>query len=93
MMAYNLVRAVTCVAALKAGLQPRQFSFTRVRNVINAFAPKIAAARDAAEAQHWADTMMYYVHQAQLPRRRKPRPTYPRAVWHKPDRLPWKRTL
>ena len=91
MMAYNLVRAVTCVAAQKAGLQPRQFSFTRVRNVINAFAPKIAAARDAAEAQQWADTMMYYVHQAQLPRRRKPRPTYPRAVWHKPQTFP-KRT-
>jgi hypothetical protein len=91
MIAYNLVRAVTCVAAQKAGLQPRQFSFTRVRNVINAFAPKIAAARDATEAQQWADTMMYYVHQAQLPRRRKPRPTYPRAVWPKPRTFP-KRT-
>lgn len=84
-LAYNLVRAVTCVAAQKAGLQPRQFSFTRVRNVINAFAPKIASARDQREAQRWADTMMYYVHQAKLPRRRKKRPTYPRAVWHKPQ--------
>jgi hypothetical protein len=91
MIAYNLVRAVTCAAAEKAGLQPRQFSFTRVRNVINAFAPKIAAARDAREAQQWADTMMYYIHQAQLPRRRKRRPTYPRAVWHKPQPFP-KRT-
>lgn len=88
LIAYNLVRAVTCVAAQKAGLQPRQFSFTRVRNVINAFAPKIAAARDAREAQQWADTMMYYVDQARLPHRLKKRPTYPRAVWHKPQAFP-----
>jgi hypothetical protein len=88
MLAYNLVRAVTCVAAQNAGLKPRQFSFTRVRNVINAFAPKIAAARDQREAQQWADTMMYYVNQARLPRRRKKRPTYPRAVWHKPQTYP-----
>ena len=91
MIAYNLVRAVTCVAAQKAGLQPRQFSFTRVRNVINAFAPKIAAARNQREAQQWANTMMYYVHQAKLPRRRKKRPTYPRAVWHKPRTYPKRR--
>lgn len=88
MISYNLVRAVTCVAAEKAGLQPRQFSFTRVCNVINAFAPKIAAAHDQREAQQWADTMMYYVNQARLPRRRKKRPSYPRAVWHKPEKYP-----
>ena len=91
MIAYNLVRAVTCVAAQKAGLRPRQFSFTRVRNVINAFAPKIAAARNEREAQQWADTMMYYVNQAKLPQRRRKRPSYPRAVWPKPQKYP-KRT-
>jgi len=88
MLAYNLVRAVTCVAAQKTGMQPRQFSFTRVRNVINAFAPMIAAATDQRQAQQLADTMMYYVNQAKLPRRRKKRPTYPRAVWHKPFTYP-----
>ncbi len=31
MAAYHLVRAVTYVAAQKAGLPPRPFSFTRVR--------------------------------------------------------------
>ena len=91
MVAYNLVRAVTCVAAQNAGVKPRQFSFTRVRNVINAFAPKIAAARDEREAQQWADTMMYYVHQARLYQRRRKRPSYPRAVWAKPQKYP-KRT-
>lgn len=88
MMAYNMVRAVTCVAAQKAGLKPRQFSFTRVRNVINAFAPMIAAARNEREAQQWADTMMYYANQAKLPQRRRKRPSYPRAVWPKTQKHP-----
>jgi hypothetical protein len=87
MVAYNLVRAVTSVAAQKAGLKSRQFSFTRVRNVINAFAPLIAAARDERQAQQLADDMMYYVNQARLPRRKK-RPTYPRAVWSKTQNFP-----
>ena len=39
--------------------------------MINAFTPMIAAARDPREAQHLADTMMYYIHQAKLPRRRQ----------------------
>jgi DDE family transposase len=88
MVAYNLVRAVTGVAAQKAGLKPRQFSFTRVRNVIHAFAPLIAAARNERQAQQLADDMMYYVNQARLPQRRKKRPTYPRAVWSKTQNFP-----
>lgn len=86
LMAYNLVRAVICVAAQKAGLKPRQFSFTRVRNVINAFAPLIATARDEREGQQVFDKMMYYVSQAKLPRRRKKRRSYPRAVWGQPQK-------
>jgi hypothetical protein len=88
MMAYNLVRAVTCVAAEKAGLKPRQFSFTRVRNIINVYAPMIAVARDPRQAQQLADDMMYYVDQAKLPRRRLKRRFYPRTVWHKPEKYP-----
>ena len=88
MIAYNLVRAVTCLVAQKAGLKPRQYSFTRVRNIINAYAPLIAAARDPREAQQWANAMTYYVDQARLPRRRKKRPTYPREVWGKPQTYP-----
>jgi hypothetical protein len=84
MLAYNLVRAVTCLAAQKAGLQPRQFSFTRVRNVINTFTPLIAAASDDRQRQQLFDDMMYYVGQAKLPKRNRKRPSYPRAVWGRP---------
>jgi hypothetical protein len=88
MLAYNLVRAVTCVAAQNAALNPRQFSFTRVRNVINAYAPMIAAAGDERRARQLFDDMMYYVNQAKLPRRRKKRDNYPRAAWQKPQTYP-----
>jgi hypothetical protein len=87
-LAYNLVRAVTCVAAQKAGLKPRQFSFTRVRNVINAYAPMIATANDQRQAQQLFEDMMYYVNQAKLPHRHRKRPSYPRASWQKPQTYP-----
>lgn len=86
--AYNLVRAITCVAAERAGLPPRRYSFTRVRNVIEAFSPLIAAATTAQEAQKYCDQMMYYVGQATLPHRNKKRPSYPRAIWGKPKSFP-----
>ena len=88
MLAYNLVRAITFVAAQQAGLAPRAFSFTRVRNVINAFAPLIANAKDEREGRQWFDRMMYYVGQAKLPKRNRKRPSYPRAVWGRPQVYP-----
>jgi putative transposase len=43
-LAYNLIRAVIWLAAERAGLKPRQFSFTRTQNILRAFLPLIAAA-------------------------------------------------
>ncbi len=88
LMAYNLVRAVTYVAAQTVGLPPRSFSFTRVCRVIHAFAPLIAAAPDEHAARKLWDKMMYYVGQAKLPKRTRKRPPYPRAVWRKPQAFP-----
>lgn len=88
MLAYNLVRVVTYLAAQKAGLPPRSFSFTRVRNVVRAFGPLIAAAQDEQEAKELLDKMMYYVGQAKLPNRRVRRASYPRAAWGRPQTFP-----
>jgi hypothetical protein len=88
MFAYNLVRAVTYLAAQKVDVPPRRFSFTRVRNVINAFGPEIANCQDQHQARNLFARMMYYVGQAQLPRRTKNRPSYPREVWSKPQNYP-----
>ena len=88
MAAYNLVRAITYIAAERAGIPPRGYSFTRIRNVIQAFTPLVANAKNPQEAQKYFDQMMYYVGQAKLPNRKKRRPSYPRAVWGKPKSFP-----
>jgi DDE family transposase len=85
--AYNLVRAVTFLAAQKAGIPPRAYSFTRARTVVQTFAPLLATAKDAHQAQQYFDRMMYYIGQATLPKRSRKRPSYPRAVW--PTRAPF----
>jgi len=88
MAAYNLVRAVTCLAAERNGIPPRGYSFTRVRRVIAAFTPMVANAKNKQEAQNYFDLMMYYVGQAKLPKRQPKRPSYPRAVWSKGESFP-----
>ncbi len=88
LLAYNLVRAVIYLAAEKAGVEPRSFSFTRVQNVIQAFTPRIMACRDPRRAQKLIEDMLYYVGQAQLPKRKNKRPSYPRAKWPEPKSYP-----
>jgi hypothetical protein len=88
MIAYNLVRTVICLAAQKAGIAPRRYGFTKVQNLIRTFAPKIANAKSKDEAQKHIDTLMYYVEQAKLPKRKTKRRSYPRGVWPKPKSYP-----
>ncbi len=86
MLAYNLVRAVIFLTALKAGLEPRAFSFTQARNVMQVFLPRIAAATDERKARKLYDDMLYYLSQCKLPQRK--RASYPRGVWPKPKTYP-----
>ncbi len=86
--AYNLVRAVTCLASERSGIPPRGYSFTRVRRIIEAFTPLAANAASPQEAQKHFDLMMYYVGQAKLPKRKRKRPAYPRVVWGKGAKFP-----
>lgn len=85
---YNLVRAAICLASKQSGIPPRGYGFTRVRRIVQAFAPLIAAASTAAEAQKLFDQMMRYIQQAKLPRRSRERPSYPRAAWNRRSGLP-----
>ena len=86
MLAYNLVRAVIYRTAQKAGLEPRVFSFTQVRNVLQTFLPRIAAATDERTKQKLSDDMHYYLSQCKLSQRQ--RPSYPRGVWPRPKTYP-----
>ncbi len=88
MAAYNLIRAVIYLAAQQAGLPPRSFSFSRVCHLIQAFAPLLAAAQTPEECQAITDRLLHYVRQARLPKRTRKRPSYPRAVWPKPQSYP-----
>ena len=88
MLAYNLVRAVMYMAARKAQLKPRNFSFSRVRRVINTFLPLIAAASDPLQTSALFEKMMYYVGQAKLYKRNRTRNSYPREAWGQPRVFP-----
>jgi hypothetical protein len=86
--AYNLVRAVIGLAAEPSGLPPRDYGFTKARRIVPVFAPQIAAASDARQAQRLFEQMMHYWQQAKLPHRRRKRPAYPREVWHRGAKFP-----
>lgn len=88
MLSYNLVRAVMYQAAQKAGVQPRAFSFTYVRNVLNAFLPAIAAAHDENEVRRLTEKMQHCLDQCRLPKRKRRQPSSPRAVWPKHKSYP-----
>jgi len=87
MMAYNLVRSVMYLTARKSGLEPRAFSFTKVRNVLEAFLPLIAVATEE-QKRILTKTMFDSLKRARLYRRK--RPSAPRAVWPKPKAHPAK---
>jgi hypothetical protein len=84
--AYNLVRAVICLAAQESGLQPREYSFSRASRIVKSFAPTIGSASNPEEAKRHFDRMMYYLEQAKLSRRK--RKSYPRAVWGTGEKYP-----
>jgi hypothetical protein len=86
--AYNLVRAVTCLASERSGIPPRGYSFTRVRRIIETFTPLVANATSEKEAKKQFELMMYYVGQAKLPKRKRKRPAYPRVVWGRGAKFP-----
>jgi hypothetical protein len=79
--AYNLVRALIGVASQQSGISPRSYSFTKVRRILEVFGPALANAPDQQSAQRLMNQIMTYVQQAKLPRRKRKRPSYPRAVW------------
>jgi hypothetical protein len=70
--AYNLVRALTCLASRQSGIPPRGYSFTKVRRILNAFGPALAAAPHPQAAQQILDQIMHCVQQSKLSRRKRP---------------------
>jgi len=78
-VAYGMVRALMAEAAARAGLHPRQLSFTRAHGLLNAMTSKLCSP-DAGQRQQTYDRLLTYIGQAKLPQRSKAR-AFPRAVW------------
>jgi hypothetical protein len=86
--AYNLVRAMIAVASEHSGTPPRGYSFTKVRAVVQTFAPALAEAPNPIEAKRIFDLMLRCIQQSKLPQRKRKRPSYPRAAWKRRSGLP-----
>jgi hypothetical protein len=89
--AYNLVRGLIAIAAQQSGIPPHGYSFTKVRYIVEAFAPALANAPNQQAARTIFQQMMRYVQQSKLPRRHRKRPSYPRQVWRRGDTFPSRR--
>jgi hypothetical protein len=90
--AYNLVRAVMCLAARRANITPRQFSFSFVQTVVEAALPGLDHATTDEEYQQRLDRMLRYVAQGKLPNRSRGR-TYRREVWGHGGRFPTRKRV
>jgi len=85
--AYNLVRGAIFAAARLARIEPRQLSFSRAQDIVNAFLPNLLTAVSPEIYQRELDRMLRRVAQCKLPRRPE-RPTYPRTAWRRSSRYP-----
>lgn len=78
--AYNLVRAVMALAAQKAGLAPRDLSFSRVLGLVRAFLPALADDHPRQQQDREFQRLLHYAATCKLPKR-SGRRSYPRLVW------------
>jgi hypothetical protein len=89
--AYNMVRAVMCLAAQRAGTETRSLSFTQVLDVVNCAWPRLLAATTQQEHDEEFERVLNWAAACKLPRRRKRR-SYPREVWGRGYRFPARKT-
>ena len=86
LLAYNLIRAAQLCAALQQGISPLRLSFCSARRRLEDWLRQFGRTARLAAAR-WAE-ILRQIGRCCLPRRRKPRPTEPRAQRHL--RLPYK---
>jgi hypothetical protein len=80
--AYNLVRAVMCMAARRSRLDPRQLSFTHVLTVVDHAWHKLIAAPTRQQHDKEFVRVLDMAAQCTLPKRPKHR-SYPRVLWRR----------
>lgn len=89
MCAYNLVRAVICLAARSKRIDPRQLSFSMVLNVVDCAWPKLALALNQKQFQREFSAVLKLAAQCTLPKRK--RRSYPRLLWRHQAGFPFRK--
>lgn len=89
--AYNLVRAVMCLAARRSGIAARRLSFTQVLDVVNCAWPRLIAAESRAAHDAEFEHVLEWAAACKLPQRSRHR-SYPRAVWRTGSSFPKRKT-
>ena len=80
--AYNLVRAVMCLAARRSRIDPRQLSFTQVLTMVDYAWHRLVTAPTKKQHDREFLRVLDLAAQCTLPKRRKPR-SYPRQPWRR----------
>ena len=88
--AYNVVRAVMCLAASRAGLTPRQLSFSAAQDAVIAAWPHLQGVNTPAQYHHELERLLGIVIQAKLPQRSRRR-SYPREIWGRGGHFPFRK--
>jgi len=88
--AYNLVRAVMCLAARQTQTEARQLSFSQVLNVVNCAWPKLVGASTTQQHDREFARVLQLAAQCTLPKRTKSR-FYPRRLWRRPPGFGFRR--
>jgi len=79
-VAYNLVHAFIEAAAQKAGLEPRELSFSHAQDHVYAALPALMSATSPQEIKERMQHLLRLIASCKLPKRKKRR-SYPRKVW------------
>jgi hypothetical protein len=86
LLVYNLVRLLMVQAAIVAGVQADEVSFTGALQTLNAFLPEMRAARTAEDAQALWEVLVWAVGEHRVGQR--PDRYEPRAVKRRPKNFP-----
>ncbi len=86
LLAYNLIRAAMLCAALQEGIPPLALSFSASRRRLENWLADFG--RPGADALAGWQAMLARIGKCRLPRRRKPRPSEPRAQCHLRESFP-----
>jgi putative transposase len=89
--AYNIVRAVQYLSASRAGLTPRQLSFSTAQDAVMAAWPYLQRASSPAEFHQEVQHLLIVVAQSKLPERSHKR-SYPREIWGRGGHFPFRRS-